>query len=197
MFILQCGLYNGDRLEPRQKTSSGCCNRRRHRSRSWSGHRGHRRARDQSRSCGHRQCSGCPACRSGSGENLRVCWSWQGRYPCCHRGRRRGWNQAGGCCRCGERSRRRIRDCRKKNRTRSQCLHSYICDRFIYSHNRSAYLAGAKYVDRSWEFINRSQMYKYGNWEQSRSLIFGNTYFDSSLQCTLKEQHILKFWPLL
>jgi hypothetical protein len=39
----------------------------------------------------------------------------------------------------------------------SQFLHSYICERFIYFQDRSAYSAAGKYVDRSWEYINRSQ----------------------------------------
>jgi hypothetical protein len=37
---------------------------------------------------------------------------------------------------------------------------SCVCERFIYSHNRSAYSqysAAGKYVDRSWDNINRSQ----------------------------------------
>ncbi len=29
-----------------------------------------------------------------------------------------------------------------------------LCERFIYSHDRSAYFAAEKYVDRSWEYIN-------------------------------------------
>ncbi len=33
-----------------------------------------------------------------------------------------------------------------------------VCERFIYSHDRSAYSpSGIKYVDRSWEYINRSR----------------------------------------
>jgi hypothetical protein len=42
-------------------------------------------------------------------------------------------------------------------RPQSQFPHSYVCERFIYSHNRSAYSAAWKYVDRSWKYINRSQ----------------------------------------
>ncbi len=34
-----------------------------------------------------------------------------------------------------------------------------------YSQNWSAYLAAAKYADRSWEYINRSQIHECGNWE--------------------------------
>ncbi len=45
----------------------------------------------------------------------------------------------------------------------SQFLNSYICERFIYFHNRSVYFAAAKYVDRSWEYINRSQTHECEN----------------------------------
>jgi hypothetical protein len=34
---------------------------------------------------------------------------------------------------------------------------SCVYERFIYSHNRSAYSAAGKYVDRSWEYTNGSQ----------------------------------------
>ncbi len=50
-------------------------------------------------------------------------------------------------------------------RPRSRFLHSCICDRFIYSQDRSAYLAAAKQAERSWEYINRSQIQECGNWE--------------------------------
>ncbi len=41
-------------------------------------------------------------------------------------------------------------------RPQSQFPHSGVCERFIYSHDRSAYsAAGNTYVDRSWEYINR------------------------------------------
>ncbi len=46
-----------------------------------------------------------------------------------------------------------------------QFPNSYVCERFIYSHDRSAYsAAGHTYVDRSWEYINRSQTHECGNW---------------------------------
>ena len=33
---------------------------------------------------------------------------------------------------------------------------SYVfCEAFVYSHDQSAYSAAGKYVDRSWEYINR------------------------------------------
>jgi hypothetical protein len=40
-------------------------------------------------------------------------------------------------------------------------MHSYI----IYFQDRSVYFAAAKYVERSWEYINRSQPYECGNWD--------------------------------
>jgi hypothetical protein len=33
--------------------------------------------------------------------------------------------------------------------------HSEVSERFIYSHDRSAYSAAGKYGDRSWEYMNR------------------------------------------
>jgi hypothetical protein len=41
--------------------------------------------------------------------------------------------------------------------------HSCVCERFIYAHDRFAYAAARKYVDRSWEHIIRSQTHKCGN----------------------------------
>ncbi len=39
----------------------------------------------------------------------------------------------------------------------SQFLHSCICERFIYMPGSVCYLAAARNVDRSWEYINCSQ----------------------------------------
>ncbi len=50
-------------------------------------------------------------------------------------------------------------------RPHSQFLHSCICERFTYSQDRSAYLTAAKKADRSWEYINFSQIHQCGNWE--------------------------------
>ncbi len=52
----------------------------------------------------------------------------------------------------------------------SQFPHSYVCERFIYSHHRSAYSAAGKYADRSWEYINQSQTHECGNWDWDRAL---------------------------
>ncbi len=61
-----------------------------------------------------------------------------------------------------------------------------ICEGFIYFPDRSAYLTAAKLADRSWEYINRSQIHECGNWEtdhynfvleirRPHSFISGNT----------------------
>jgi hypothetical protein len=47
-----------------------------------------------------------------------------------------------------------------------------VCERFIYSHNRSAYSGAGKYVDRSWEYINHSQTNQCGNWHWGRAIPF-------------------------
>ncbi len=44
--------------------------------------------------------------------------------------------------------------------------HISVSDSYI----SSAYLAAAKQVNRSWEYINCSQMYEYGNWELGRAV---------------------------
>ncbi len=49
---------------------------------------------------------------------------------------------------------------------------STFCGRFIYSLDRSAYSAAGKYVDRSWEYINRSQTNECGNWDWGRAIPF-------------------------
>jgi hypothetical protein len=49
--------------------------------------------------------------------------------------------------------------------TQSQFLHWFICERFIYSYDRSVYFAAAKDTARSWENINRTQIYECRNWD--------------------------------
>ncbi len=55
-------------------------------------------------------------------------------------------------------------------RPQSQFSHSCVCQQFIYSHDWSAYSACRKYVDRSWECINRSQTHECGNWDWGRAI---------------------------
>ncbi len=58
---------------------------------------------------------------------------------------------------------------------KSQFPHLCVGERFIYSHNRSAYIAAEKYVivGRSWEYINGSQTHQGGNcnWGRAVSLL--------------------------
>jgi hypothetical protein len=56
----------------------------------------------------------------------------------------------------------------------SQFPHSCICERFIYSQDRSAYFAAAKEADQSWEYINcyHSQVHICRNWERGRTVSF-------------------------
>jgi hypothetical protein len=71
-------------------------------------------------------------------------------------------------------------------RPKSQFLHSCVCERFIYSQDRSTYLAAEKSADRSWKYINLSEIYECKNWETEQynsvlemrrphSFISGNT----------------------
>jgi hypothetical protein len=45
-------------------------------------------------------------------------------------------------------------------RPQSQFPHLCVCERFIYSHDRSAYSSAGKYVDQYWEYKNHSQTHK-------------------------------------
>jgi hypothetical protein len=57
-------------------------------------------------------------------------------------------------------------------RPQSQFPHSCVCERFIYSHDQSAYSAAGKYVDRSWDYINRSQTPERGIWTKAAQFPF-------------------------
>ncbi len=52
----------------------------------------------------------------------------------------------------------------------SQFPHSFVCERFIYSHDRSASFCCRKYVDRSRDYKNRSQTHECGNWDWGRAV---------------------------
>ena len=55
-------------------------------------------------------------------------------------------------------------------------LWAIYCDRFTYSQDRSAYSAVGKYVDRSWEYINRLQTHECGNWYWGRTILLQGIY---------------------
>ncbi len=54
----------------------------------------------------------------------------------------------------------------------SQFPHSCVCERFIYSHDRSRQTDAAAgiYVDWSWKYVNRSQTHECGNWDWGRAI---------------------------
>ncbi len=57
-------------------------------------------------------------------------------------------------------------------RLQSQFSHSCVCERSIYSQDRSTYLAAVKQIDRSWKYINLSQTYESMNWETEHKILF-------------------------
>ncbi len=69
---------------------------------------------------------------------------------------------------------------RKKNtprketaRPQSQFLYSYICERFIYSHDRCTYSAAGKYIcEPIVGLYKSSQIYKFTNWDWGRAVWF-------------------------
>ncbi len=50
-------------------------------------------------------------------------------------------------------------------RPQSQFPHSCVCERFIYSQDRSTHFPAADQADLSWKYINLSQIYQCRNWE--------------------------------
>jgi hypothetical protein len=66
----------------------------------------------------------------------------------------------------------KIRNRKGTTLPQSQFPHSCVCERFIYSHHRSAYSAAGKYVNRSWEYINRSHTHECGNRDWGRAIRF-------------------------
>ncbi len=48
-------------------------------------------------------------------------------------------------------------------RPQSQFPQSCVCERFRYSHDRSTYSPAAEQADRSWDYINHSQIHEFRN----------------------------------
>ncbi len=63
-------------------------------------------------------------------------------------------------------------------------IHLYICERLIYFQDQAVYFAEAKYVDRSWEYINRSQTHECRSWDWG---LFWEYLNWVSVQCGLKK----------
>jgi hypothetical protein len=78
--------------------------------------------------------------------------------------------------------------------------HSCVCERFtsIYSHDRSGCsAAGNMWVDRSWEYINRSQTHECGNWDWGRAIPRKGIHkWDFLLQCMLQTDYKSTLWCL-
>ncbi len=63
-------------------------------------------------------------------------------------------------------------------------IHVSVSD-LIYSHDRSADSAAGKNVDRSWEYINRSQTHECGNWDWGRAIPFLGIYINRIFRCSV------------
>ncbi len=68
-------------------------------------------------------------------------------------------------------------------RLQSQYPHSYVRERFIYSHKSICLFCFKKYVDRSWEYINRSQTHGYGKEIHKLDFRCSVPYFDAQILC--------------
>ncbi len=54
-------------------------------------------------------------------------------------------------------------------------IHVSVSD-FLYSNDRSSYFPAAEYVDRPWEYINRTQKHENRNWDCGRAVPFLEIY---------------------
>ncbi len=58
-------------------------------------------------------------------------------------------------------------------RPQPQFPHSCVCERFIYSQDRSTYIfPPAEKADPSWKYIIRSQTHEFGNWDWGPDIPF-------------------------
>jgi hypothetical protein len=81
-------------------------------------------------------------------------------------------------------------------RPQSQFLHSCFCERFRYSHDRSAYSAAGNKGDRAWEYIDRSQTHEYGNWDKGRAITF-LVIHKSKFLCSAHYEYEPVWWRIL
>ncbi len=75
---------------------------------------------------------------------------------------------------------RRFELCIPRNQTARPCsqfpFHTSVNDLYI-SQDRYIYFAAAKQADRSWESVNRSQLYECRNWDWGRAVSFLGLFF--------------------
>ena len=84
----------------------------------------------------------------------------------------------------------------KRNCAASVPISTFMClwaIYILYSHNRSAYSAAGKYVDRVWEYINRSPIHECWNWNWGRTIPFLGIY-KRDFHCSARSY---KITPLL
>ncbi len=66
----------------------------------------------------------------------------------------------------------------------SQFPHSCVCERFIYSQDRSTYFPAQEYAaDRLWENKIRSQTYEYWNWDRVCAIPFLGIFVSNFRYC--------------
>jgi hypothetical protein len=77
---------------------------------------------------------------------------------------------------------RNVETCIPRNETgwpRSQLiLHSYLCERFIYSRDRTACCRIA-FADRSWQCIKHSQIHECRNCERGRLVLYQGIFYSN------------------
>ncbi len=74
--------------------------------------------------------------------------------------------------------------------------HSCVCERFIYSQDRSTYFPAAEWADRSWEYINRSQTHECRNWDWGRAILFLGIFVLNFRYCAFAVQYRVAPPPL-
>jgi hypothetical protein len=72
-------------------------------------------------------------------------------------------------------------------RPQSQFPHSCVYEQFIYSQDRSTHFLAAEQADRSWKYMNLSQIYECRNWETE--------HYNSVLEITVQLLGIHKWEP--
>jgi hypothetical protein len=75
----------------------------------------------------------------------------------------------------------------------SQFQHLCVCERFIYSQDRSTYLPAAEKADWWWEYINRSQTHECGNWDWGCAIHFFGIFVSNFWYCVFAVQYEERF----
>jgi hypothetical protein len=77
----------------------------------------------------------------------------------------------------------------------SQYSPLFICERFLYSHDRSTYFAAANSGRPTWEYRNRFQIHEGRNWERYRAVSLLGI-FVSNFRYSIFAVHPVYFIPL-